>query len=272
MEDNSAGLLVLLLWLFIATRVAKKKKVFRRKEPFEIHYPIVKLGFLSFFSFILYLFIQGSSIPLAKWGMEILPPHEAFAWATNFTMVIATVTLISFTLPATIRRFVWGISNPCHKLLKGAFWWFLAYPTALLFAFLVNLLVEFFVDFSPSLQIAVVFLQNLKENSLLFAVTTFTLVILAPLSEEILFRGFLFTFLKKILPFKGALILSAFIFALFHFDPEQGYTNYSLLMALWILGMFLGWVYERERSLWSSIGLHAFFNFVSTINILLEGI
>jgi uncharacterized protein len=76
---------------------------------------------------------------------------------------------------------------------------------------------------------------------------------LAPLLEEMLFRGI---FLRSFLPQYGerrAILLSSLLFALLHLNLYQGITAF-------LVGLFLGWLYARTRSLWPCVMGHAFYN------------
>jgi membrane protease YdiL (CAAX protease family) len=67
---------------------------------------------------------------------------------------------------------------------------------------------------------------------------------------------------------KKAIIFSALCFSLFHLAPSQGIGNISLVASLFLFALFLGFIYERQASLFASIGLHMTFNAVSTVRIL----
>ncbi len=77
--------------------------------------------------------------------------------------------------------------------------------------------------------------------------------LLAPVLEEMLFRGIMLRgFLRQYSRF-GAIVGSALLFGLAHMNLYQ-------FIAATILGLFLGWLYERTRSLWPCIALHAAYN------------
>lgn len=76
------------------------------------------------------------------------------------------------------------------------------------------------------------------------------IVIVAPVLEELIFRGIILDgLLKKYSPIKSILI-SSFLFGLVHLNPWQFLTGL-------IIGIFSGWVYYRTRSLSLSIIIHA---------------
>lgn len=87
-------------------------------------------------------------------------------------------------------------------------------------------------------------------------------VVLAPILEEILFRGIL---MKGLLN-NGtrpvtAIVLSAFIFGVVHFNPWQ-------FAGAFLLGLVLGLVYYKTKSLLMPVLLHAFNNLVSAMLML----
>ncbi|EIJ41120.1 CAAX amino terminal protease family [Beggiatoa alba B18LD] len=80
-----------------------------------------------------------------------------------------------------------------------------------------------------------------------------TIVLIAPVCEEMLFRGiFLRSFLYEYKPIE-AIFLSSILFAFTHFSIYQ-------LIPLFLLGMFWGWLYYRTRSLWTAILGHVLYN------------
>lgn len=84
-------------------------------------------------------------------------------------------------------------------------------------------------------------------------------VLLAPVLEETLFRGILMQGMinNKVKP-TTAIILSALIFGAVHFNPWQ-------FVGAFLLGLVLGLVYFKTKSLLMPILLHAFNNLVSAL-------
>ncbi|HBY97903.1 MAG: CPBP family intramembrane metalloprotease [Ardenticatenaceae bacterium] len=82
--------------------------------------------------------------------------------------------------------------------------------------------------------------------------------LIAPVTEELLFRGFLFAGLRKRLDVIPAIVISSLAFALFHFNPFA-------FPALLALGGVLAWLFQRSGSLWPAIGLHATINTVTLL-------
>ncbi len=80
-----------------------------------------------------------------------------------------------------------------------------------------------------------------------------SIVVLAPIAEEITFRGMVFGSMRERLALPAALVLQAVIFGVFHGNIAQG------LMAIG-LGCLLAWVYVRSGSIVCSMLVHFAFN------------
>lgn len=98
-------------------------------------------------------------------------------------------------------------------------------------------------------------------GSLPLLLTFISLVILPPLTEEILVRGFLYSSLKKGLPLLWAAIVTSLVFAAAHL-PEGGAAGplYVAAIDTFVLSLVLIYLREKTGSLWASITLHAIKN------------
>lgn len=74
-------------------------------------------------------------------------------------------------------------------------------------------------------------------------------VILAPITEELAFRGVTLNHFKRAVPFWIANILQALLFGILHWNIVQG--TYAFF-----IGIILGLVYKKYNSLYASIFLH----------------
>lgn len=91
----------------------------------------------------------------------------------------------------------------------------------------------------------------------------FSVVIFAPVLEEVVFRGLIFSNLKKKLPLWVALAIQAFLFGLMH--GQIVWVIYATL-----LGVIMGLVFYKTGSLIAPILLHFGFNLISFILTALE--
>lgn len=98
--------------------------------------------------------------------------------------------------------------------------------------------------------------EEIFNNSLLVLLFGISVVIAAPLAEEIFFRGFLHAGLRRSLPFLPAAAISGFLFSLAHADI-------GFVLPFLAVGMVLAYVYERAGTLLAPIGVHFLFNAVS---------
>jgi len=86
-------------------------------------------------------------------------------------------------------------------------------------------------------------------------------VIMAPVAEELFFRGLVFNAWEREYGTARALVGSAGLFALVHVVGGTALAVFQVLL----LGLLLGYVYMRVRSLAVTIGMHAAFNLVSVL-------
>ncbi|HVX24666.1 MAG TPA: type II CAAX endopeptidase family protein [Candidatus Saccharimonadales bacterium] len=91
--------------------------------------------------------------------------------------------------------------------------------------------------------------------------TFISLVVLPPLAEEIMVRGFLFSSLKRLVPVRWAILLTSLIFASAHL-PEGGAAGplWIAFIDTCILSLALCYLREKTGSLWAGITLHALKN------------
>jgi membrane protease YdiL (CAAX protease family) len=86
-------------------------------------------------------------------------------------------------------------------------------------------------------------------------------VCLAPLCEEVYFRGFLFQGLRGRMRFAWAALLSGSFFAFVHVEPIR-------FFGLATMGVILAAVFEHRRTLVASIAAHATINVIAVLAIL----
>lgn len=86
------------------------------------------------------------------------------------------------------------------------------------------------------------------------------LVIVPPLVEEMLFRGYLYRGLKSKWPKIVAALVSSLLFALVHFQWNVG-------VDVFVLSLVLVFLYEKTKNLWMCVGLHTLKNFLAFLVI-----
>lgn len=89
----------------------------------------------------------------------------------------------------------------------------------------------------------------------------FMAIVMAPVVEEIFFRGLLYTGIKQAGYKRGAVWVSSLFFALVH-------ANVMTFIPLTVLALVLVWLYEKTGNLLSCITAHATFNLVNFVLLL----
>ena len=95
-----------------------------------------------------------------------------------------------------------------------------------------------------------------------FGIDFITVAVAAGVCEEIMFRGVVFTALVQRMPLVWAAVLSGLLFAAAHIEPWS-------FVALWSVGIGLGFLFYSTRSLWPNMIAHTTFNAFSLVLIYL---
>ncbi len=100
--------------------------------------------------------------------------------------------------------------------------------------------------------------------------TGLSLIVLAPVAEEILFRGFLLKGLRSKLSWLPAVILTSVIFAVGHLQIGSGNPLlWSAAVDTFVLSLVLCYVRIRSDSLWPGIFIHATKNSIAFVALFL---
>ena len=144
--------------------------------------------------------------------------------------------------------------RPGRALLLGTLAVFLFFPLGQLLQLLsINLLTRLHLD--PTAQTAVEVLRLARQGPGLIGFTLVTVVV-APLAEELVFRGILYPAIKSAGFPQLALWGSSVLFATIHF-------NLSIFLPLLLLALVLAWLYEKTDNLLATIAAHSVFNAVN---------
>jgi len=120
---------------------------------------------------------------------------------------------------------------------------------------IINILSIYFLDLNLLLNIEGEDLKILKSADIQgFLVQAFVAIIMAPIAEECVFRGLLYSPLYRKVGRYMAIILTSLIWTHGHFLPLIP------SIGLFINGVILCWLYDRRGSLIHPIGFHMFQN------------
>lgn len=149
-----------------------------------------------------------------------------------------------------------GLKNPIVSFSFAVCIYLASVPIYLLFCYLNNLLFEV----EPQKLI-----KEFKENPELIRSWTmlFYTTLLIPITEEVLFRGWLYSGLRYYLKSAYAVGLSALIFALVH--------ESSAMIPVFSLGLILGYIRKTTGAIYPAILIHGAHNALMLIMLQLEG-
>ena len=105
--------------------------------------------------------------------------------------------------------------------------------------------------------------SNSQSTSVIIGMSLLAVVV-APLTEELIFRAGLFRYLRTRIPRPAAIVLPALLFGSLH-------ANLVAFVPLVLLGVVFALAYERTGRIWVPIVAHALFN-LNTILMLLAGV
>lgn len=147
---------------------------------------------------------------------------------------------------------LWGFRRPTR-----AFWWVV--PLGLVAVYGFGIVHD--IVLQPEQQAIVGQFPRSTAGAALFVLVA---VVLAPLFEEALFRGFLFRGLANSFGWVWGALISAGVFGIAHLQLD-------VFLPLAALGFALAWAYRQTGSLWTPITMHAVFNAFAVLAWALTG-
>ncbi|MEA3490083.1 MAG: type II CAAX endopeptidase family protein [Candidatus Omnitrophota bacterium] len=180
----------------------------------------------------------------------------------NFRMILNTVMMnaagIGVIVYFIVKKYgqdLNAIGITSKKIVTGVFYAVVGY-IALLPVLLAIMLITFFVtkllEYRPPVQpIVQVFIEE-KETSVLLLSAVFAAVF-GPIAEEIFFRGFMYSAVKKRFGIFRSMLITSAIFSFLH-------THIVGFLPIMMLGMLLAFLYEKTGSLIPSITVHIIHN------------
>lgn len=138
------------------------------------------------------------------------------------------------------------------KNIEIGFWsyWGIV-PILLALLFLTSVLAKAFSYDLPAQTVVEIYLRESRGRALVFF--TLLVVVLGPIFEEIIFRGFAYTALRTRCGTPVAMTLTALIFSVVH-------LNLAAFLPIFFLGLFLAYLYEKTGSLVPSMTAHVLHN------------
>ncbi len=203
--------------------------------------------------------LWGSSlgIAIAEGTPDDLTTNEIIA-SFGFTIFLDFV-LIGLAAGLSLWRYKLDWSALGFRPLDRSFWWWPVVAAAaahigiIAYALVLTLIAG--EGAAPDQE-----LDELFESRLVLPLAGVATVIMAPLAEEIFFRGFIFAGLIRPFGLYGAMAASGVVFGMFHITSAD---TVGLVLPFAVVGALFAWLYQRTGSLWASIAAHLVFNLVS---------
>ncbi|MEE9201084.1 MAG: CPBP family intramembrane glutamic endopeptidase [Candidatus Brocadiales bacterium] len=173
---------------------------------------------------------------------------------TNGLSCLYILYIVNVRLGQPVATLGMSLSDWKRNLFLGFSRYAVILPVILVAGFLVELATKN-AGVTPEHQAVVQ--RFLEERSYLgiLAIIAFGALI-GPVTEEVLFRGFLQPALKEVMGGMKAILLTSFFFALIHF-------NLYIFIQIFILGLLLGYLYEKTGTLVAPLSVHILHNSVS---------
>ncbi len=206
------------------------------------------------------LVLSGLSLALVRVLPGVAANAESLALNLGAGGVVYLITLVAvFAVIVLRRRGTW------HEIgfRRTSPWWALLvfgmFIVQLLSVALANLAIQAITGPFTNPQIAA--LTDERGFSWLNFAVVFTVgAIIAPIVEELTFRGLLYQWLRKHTGVLLPVLLSGALFSVVHFIPQ-------LFLGLFLVGVILALAFEWSQSLWVPIALHMLQNGLSIIAI-----
>lgn len=240
--------------------------------------PSLGASFLWLFSFLILFFVaamlyvigygavlgaeyaaQGISVPPQAEMEDIINAHIfspsgiAGVYLTQFLVIVPAVLFA-----AHFAHQPWQQTLALHRFPVAVLkYWFAIVLVFIAVEYVLDNIME--IDYGDLLK-----LINGSQHFLLAVVIS----LLAPILEEFIFRGYLFTAWRHTrLGLSGTLLLTSVIFTGLHMSQYDG----VLLFLLFIFSIILGLAREKSGSVWVPVILHGTNNFISAITVVYLG-
>lgn len=127
------------------------------------------------------------------------------------------------------------------------------------------------LNFVVSILLALLQIQGTSDNQqtvdmtfqLMPVVTTFTVLVFAPIVEEVVFRGVIYSSIRQKSSFLVASLVSSILFALLHFSGSM--TDIPYLLVYGTLGWIMCYSYNKSKTIYAPIAVHFINNFIAIL-------
>ena len=194
-----------------------------------------------------WVYFNPSEVEMGIFGNVLLYPVKS-----NLTMILSSPFMVYFIVWRMKKRDL-DLTNELGLFFFNKSIFFKSVLLLGLFLLLEEIYMRVLV-----IDVPVSFLKFVLSEPLILGVIT--TILIAPILEEFIFRGFLFSQLRITLGNWGAISLSSLAWTSLHFQYEL-----KILFILFVFGLFLGFLRWKSNSLFLVMALHAVNNLVALI-------
>lgn len=209
--------------------------------------------------FLISLFILLTSIA------EIIILHYIKGAAADMISFFLTLNLILEISVAVIIITFLKINFLNFTIKKKHLFFIPKIYTAMLPIILISLFINLFITetigIKPSINPVIKLILVLKSKPILFILVT-QIILLGPLAEELFFRGFIYSLLRKRYSFILSCLPLSLGFSLLHRSPQN-------ILPLFIISVTLCYLYEKTQNITAPVIFHSLFNSLNLILILI---
>lgn len=230
---------------------------------------IAILGYMGGFSvarFVVQDIHVSSMSPLLS---EASQDQTLFIQALGIPLTFLFFILLNSLLPESVRKRITGGSGSWKEWFKGVGLGLLVWPAITSVIWVLQFIISGYKG--PVPQYAVDSLSRIMSQPLFFAVVAIEIALLVPFLEELLFRGYLLSFLRGTIHPFFAYISNALLFAWMHYAVCQQASNYAFIPALFLFGLLAALIRDEKGSLSRVVGMHSGFNAISIV-FLISGV
>ncbi len=221
---------------------------------------VISFGLSLLWSVIVQVISALKHDPMFVWEAVMAGTMNLVAAASIVSGILTVIVCAAIFLirkKSFMREIGWNRVSPESLISPFCVGFGLSVLASLLLAVFVMLLPfmqDMMAEYSAQMELLV------GGSAILSGIAT---VLVAPVVEEVIFRGLIYTRLRRTFPQIAAMLISALVFGLVHG------TVVHLIYTV-PLGVIMCVFYERYRSLWASIALHVGFNLAGFVLSFME--
>lgn len=248
---------LILDFMIIVRRSGGKELLERSNAP-----PKIKWSMRDGLKVLILFFFFGYILAIASAFISPLFPspdvaERVFAIVNATIMDLMGIIVVFYFAVVVYKHKARDLGLTSKKLFKNISYGLLGYLSLLPVLFvtlMITALVLNLFKYHPAPQPVLELFLDEKKVSILIYFSVFV-AIAGPVMEEIFFRGFIYSAIRKEIGIGGSIFISAALFSLLH-------AYFVGFLPIFILGVFLAYLYEKTGSLVPSITVHITHNLI----------